>query len=323
MRISESLRQIADAERSACPVARRQAIVLSRKPIEEWRQSRNGKDVEIALKAVLALPIQARVSAFRALLMRHTDWLASYLRALFDAARTDSTWQPPLTNFATDRHVGLYLAETAEVKLSLILIHGNEIERADPPPILRLTSGHVMLCPVGDGIGLSLSYWQLQRLSNRQQLVRQSDCIVPPDGILHCHLSHGYWHIASSPSPILMLRLEWPEETVEQDRYFDAQTGAPLPHIMGSDRFRRHMAMTALFALSPNEAAEQLPIAIDTAPDDALAWHYCRQLLAVAPEQALPILNRLSATGSAYLRQLAAQTLSVLKTHYASLFEAA
>jgi hypothetical protein len=194
------------------------------------------------------------------------------------------------------------------------------LDEGEPPRLCHLTTGHVMLCPISQDAQLSFIPWHLQSGSGQDLIAQGSQSILSRNKVVHCQLSRTHLQFLPSTSPIAMLRLEWPEDVRQTDRYFDASTGAPLPHIMGSAGFRHHMALSALSALKPIVAAEHLPEAINAATDDALAWHYCRQLLAIAPESALPILLQLKAHQSANLRNLAAQTLAVLRTHYSKLF---
>jgi hypothetical protein len=321
MHIGDALNTITKAERAACPITLRQAVMSARTPIEAWRATDVGHTLERELADTLKQPEADKPSGFSHVLGKFASWLPPYITAMFAHAASDTMWQPPLTDFATEKHTGLYLIERADLKLSVILLRSICQLPVPKPAIIRRTTGHVMLKTVTADTHLTFRRWQRDEAKDGTQMVPMPDTILHPCETLHCQLS-GQFMQPLPNKPTLVLRLEWPEEQRHPDRYYDATTGSAMPHMMGSDGFRRHMALSALSSLMPDTAADYLPQAIAEAPDDALAWHYCRQLLAIAPEVALPILRHQSEAGSAAMRKLAWQTLSILRAHYAQVFEA-
>ncbi len=322
MDISGALRQIAAAERSTCPKTMRPALAAARTPIEAWRGTDGGQSLERRLVDALQLPEPVKLRRMSEILSGHSSWLESYLAALFSHAAKNEAWQPPLTDFKTVSHIGLFLIERTDLKLSLNLLNPASDAADHAPNMIRLSSGHVMLTSVTKNVQMPVRIWQMSGTNDVCRIKDGPDVTLNFAETLHCQLSRKY--IQPSPQkPTLLLRVEWPEEEWSADRFFDATTGAKLPNLMCGQQFRRHMALSALHSLRPDLAACHLATSIELTPDDALAWHYCRQLLTSAPNLALPMLKQLSESGSSPLRQLASQTLAVLRSHYPSLCAAA
>ena len=319
MHVGKHLRTLSATDRAACPTHMRQAVAVARAPIEAWRQGEIGQRLERQLSDAMTLQDQDKILRFADLLTHHKSWLPSYVSALFNHAATDFEWQPPLSDFAASGHSSLFLIERADLKLSLVLLHPDPLEADATPPVIRLTSGHIMLCPVANDGALAFRRWDFIG----DTLTPCSTVTLTSGDAIHCQLSRRFMQPTANTTPMLLLRLEWPEDVFQADRFYSVQSGTHLAHMIGSDGFRRHMALSVLNALCPHMAVSYLPNAIEDAPDDGLAWHYTRLLLASAPDKALPILMQQAAGGSDSLRRLAGQTLAVLRTHYPPLFEAA
>ena len=106
------------------------------------------------------------------------------------------------------------------------------------------------------------------------------------------------------------------------ERHFCGRTAQAQPHVLGSDAMRRHLALTALSALGRREHVPDTLAAAKDCGDDALAWHYMRQVLAMDGAAAMPLLTQWATGTRPALALLARQTLAVLRAHYPELVAA-
>ena len=321
MQINDALRRTASAERSACPTQMRQAATDARKPIEDWRQSAVGRALEQRMRTALDGPAADRPVAMVAIARDHERWLPAYVGTLLRHLEQHPDWQPPLNDFHAEGQLGLRLMDSGAIRTSVLTTRPTHQGNGATPPIITLSSGHLVLCVIDDGPPLLLRQWEKDTATGA--LSRRADVAVSKGDTLHCTLSRQYWQLIPPRHPRALLRLEWPEDVATAEQHFDADSGAPLPHIMGAAGMRRHLALACLSALAPATAAPHLCLAISDTQDAELAWHYCRQLLASDASAAVPILTAMADGGPPALQPLAAQSLHALRHHYPMLFEAA
>lgn len=317
----DALRIMAQEERAACPEQRWQAALSDRFPIEQWRSSQKGADLERQILSAVQAPYEQRPEQFISILHNAKDWLPCYLHTILAHLAEAKYWQPPLNDFVGKEQRGLYLIERREIKLSLIHIEPNPGSRDRLPPLIRLSSGNILLHLIEGQSPLLFRTWALIKDAAKLHVERANSILLGKGDVAHCSLSSTYWHPSPPKSPALILRLEWPEEDESPDRYFDAENGHHIPQMISGSALRRHMALEVICALHPENATQFLLHAIRDTSDEALAWHYCRRLVSLSPPMALPILSQWSQSGPKALQYLSQQCLHVLRDRYAFLFE--
>lgn len=262
-----------------------------------------------------------RIFARLAPFMADHGWVQQRLRAALALCAADAFARPPLRIFSGSALSGLILAEVAPITLSLMIRPFNQPAPRDPSVIF--SPGHGLTQIVRSG-GAAIRRYRV-RLSEEERAGKFRQATAAPlEDLGQAPLADGdqiridqqseSFNLIPGDSDLVMLQLFVHAASRVPMREYDPATGRLIrAAAAGRATSFRQMGLAVLRAFGRTDAAPLFAAALDD-DDFAMRWQVMRELVALAPQSALPHLSAMAADDPhPEVRAAAQATLNLLR----------
>lgn len=308
-------------DRAAAAARRGAAATLARR----WRD----QPPLVALRDRLVMLDRAAVPPDRAALLdaarpliADIGWIETAVAAAARLMRDDPYFEPPLRTLNPDARIGLMLFDDQRLRITVQTVPlartaRHKIDALGPRSIAF--PGISTLTRVLRAGGAELALWHAAPAdmgfsAATAGRARPAGRIALMDGMqLAFDGAREAWSIARQTGDIVLLQASAIDDAAPLAVEYDAATGGFLSAAATDNRIARMQLMATLLRLMRRRDAA--PLLAELAIDGPffLRWQMMRELLALSPETALPLLRRMAADDDHHeIRAAAMRTLRLL-----------